>query len=136
KRQQEQLRARWQVKRRKSFRYPTRGRQMAKRPTRAERFWQAEQARWRPVRTALGVVYEHIEPHHVSRLIEPGEECCVDAAIREAIEAGLLNGPFSAIRADLAVLCAMAWGAAGAVYKAQLAAPEVRDRQAKAERLA
>lgn len=109
---------------------------MAKKPTQAERFWQAERARKVARRTPIGTVLDVQEPFPAARLMQPGEECCVDAAIREAIEAGLLNGPFSAIRADLAVLCAMAWGAAGAVYKAQLAAPEMRDRQAKAARLA
>src|SRR5690606_583112 len=84
----------------------------------------------------VGVVYEVQEPFPAARLMQPREECSVDPAIREALEAGLLHGPFDAIRADLAVVCAMAWGAAGAVYKAQLAATELRDRQAKAARLA
>jgi len=109
---------------------------MAKKPTQAERFWQAERARKIARHTPLGTVYEIHEPFPAARLMQPGKECSVDAAIREALEAGLLHGPFEAIRADLAVVCAMAWGAAGATYAAQLAAPELRDRQEKAARLA
>jgi hypothetical protein len=109
---------------------------MAKKPTQAERFWQAERARKVARPTPAGTVFDVHEPFPAARLMQPGAECCVDPAIREALDAGLLNGPFEAIREDLAVVCATAWGAAGAVYAAQLAAPELRDRQAKAARLA
>ena len=109
---------------------------MAKKPTRAERFWQAERARKVARPTPAGTVFDVPEPFPAARLMQPGAECCVDPAIRKALDAGLLNGPFEAIREDLAIVCAMAWSAAGAVYAAQLAAPELRDRQAKAARLA
>lgn len=62
---------------------------MAKKPTQAERFWRAERARKVARHTPLGTVYEIHEPFPAARLMQPGEECSVDPAIREAIEAGL-----------------------------------------------
>ncbi len=104
--------------------------------SRAERFWKAEDARWVRISTPVGHVREVVRPFPASRLMDVNVECCADAAIKEAIVAGQLNGPFEAIRTDLAVVCAMAWGTAGAIYAEQLAAPDRCDRQAKAGRLA
>jgi len=109
---------------------------MAKKPTQAERFWQSERERRVARSVPGGTIYEVIKPFPAAQLMTPGAACSVDPAIREALDAGLLQGPFDAIRTDLAVLCTMAWGAAGAVYKAQLAAPEIRGRQEKAATLA
>lgn len=109
---------------------------MGDKPTRAEQFWQAERARKVPRSTRLGTVFEVREASPAARLMQPGAECRVDAEIRKAIDRGFLVGALDAIRADLVVVWACAWGEAGARYKSLLTEPARRDRQERAARLA
>lgn len=108
---------------------------MGDKPTRAEKFWQAERARKVARSTRLGTVFDVKKAFPAARLMQPDAECRVDAEIREAIDRGFLVGAFEAIRTDLAVVCAMAWGAAGAAYAQQLAERNVRDRKKVAKKL-
>lgn len=108
---------------------------MGDKPTRAEQFWQADSARKvaRPMR--LGTVFEVKKAFPAAQLMQSGATCTVDDAIRAALDRGFLVGAFEAIRTDLAVVCALAWGAAGAAYAQQLAEQSTRDRKKVAKKL-
>lgn len=101
----------------------------SKKPRQAARFWRAENSGHR-------LTFQLREPSFNSNLLQPDAECAVDAPLREAIGAGLLDGSLIAMRVDLTAVALSAWAAAAGVYALNLAAPERRDRAAKAVRLA
>lgn len=105
------------------------------RPTRADAFWKAEDARKTPEWTPHGMVWasEGGRPH--ARLLTGGK-CAVDQPLEEARVKRLVAGSIADLRADLAIVAASAWSEAATAYGEQIAAPRIQERQAEAKRLA